>query len=142
MVEKFGIHSIAYQNQVLFNVSARLDKIIVYDNKPNTCVAVDYKVGGKRTSIDTDQIFINMAVLKLMHPGYEAYALEIQNLSDEGIDRALYRSNVLKGVVPSGHRPRPALPASRFVSGRAWGMLLVLPVVVRMPGNDGTRLDQ
>ncbi len=49
--------------------------------KSAECVAMDYKVGGKRTSIDTDQIFINMAALKLMYPGYESYALEIQNLA-------------------------------------------------------------
>ena len=86
-----------------YRLSARLDRLIVRPHQPEIMVVRDYKVGSSR-SLEEYQCLINLAVAKILMPGYQAYTLEIDVLCDEeGVQRTVYHSRQYKGMIQLLH---------------------------------------
>lgn len=97
-VEQRATHLIRDRTMgVEYNLSGRLDRIILRPQQPDVAVCRDYKFTAR--PITTEQALINLAVLKIAMPGYKNYAIEIDEISDEGTHRTVHHSNQMKGQI-------------------------------------------
>ena len=86
--------------ETAFRVSARLDRIILRPDTPDTLVVRDYKiVASSLRPLEPIQVFINLCVAKLVYQSaYKKLLLELVNLTDDGTETTTYRSADLKGM--------------------------------------------
>ncbi len=120
--------------KVAFHVSARLDRILIRPDAPDTLIVRDYKVASSLRPLDPIQIFINLAVAKLAHQSaFKYHVLELTNLTDDGFETTTYHSRDLKGI----HKHVAALVQRYEISNRISTYpkrtLPILPAVRRMP---------
>jgi len=97
-VEVSGVFPIQTQD-LTFSLSARLDRVLCRPESPDTLIARDYKI--RQTYLQPEQVFVNLAVLRCLYPGYRSYVLEVDGIgsAEIGVDRMVYRSRQLKGVI-------------------------------------------
>lgn len=84
-VEAVGTFTVNHKGAPLFDLFAKLDRVIVR-NRQNQCLIVrDYKTGKPR--IDLNAACVQLWVAKLMYPGYASYELEIDWIGNKGIPK-------------------------------------------------------
>ena len=100
-VERADTYPVRVGDEVLYSRSARLDRILIKALPGGESIAagIDYKIGNKRP--DTEQVLINLAVLKQMYPGHGAYQCWLEALTDYGMERTVYHTKAIHGMIRS-----------------------------------------
>ncbi len=96
-VEYGGTFPITIGGEVAFRISGRLDRFLVRAQAPDILVARDYKLGTRPPLMP--QVWVNLVLCKLLYPGYKSYMLEVDAITDEGVERITYRSKDVKGMI-------------------------------------------
>lgn len=99
-VERQCSYPVRVEGAVLFEATARLDRLLVRPSAPDTLVCRDYKVSSSRP-LDIEAVWLNLASARAQfrEAGYKHWTLEVENLTDDGTERCTYHSADLKGVV-------------------------------------------
>lgn len=96
-VEHSGTFPVTIGGEVAFHISGRLDRVLVRGSAPDTLVSRDYKFGARLLPIP--QVWIILALCKMLYPGYKSYALELEAIMEDGVERVTYRSADVKGMM-------------------------------------------
>lgn len=96
-VEQGGTFPILVGGETVYYIRARPDRILIRPEQNDVVVCRDYKTSNRCPS--PEQIFINLAVCKGLYPGYRAYRLEQDAITDEGVQRTIFTSAEVRGVV-------------------------------------------
>ena len=94
--ELTGTFPIAVGGETLFEVSARLDRLIVRPEEPDVLILRDYKTA--KPNIDMLESFVAMLVAKLIHPEFKSIRMEIDWFDGDGrVTRETLVSSEYKG---------------------------------------------
>ncbi len=97
-VERLFEHTVTYRDKPLFVLSARLDRLIVRPDEPQTLIVRDYKTGGSPVPLESS--FCQLWAAKLKYgERFANYRLEIDHIDSDGrIDRDIVETTTFKGI--------------------------------------------
>jgi hypothetical protein len=98
-VEAEGSFIISHEGKPLFNLYARLDRILVRHESPDTLVVRDYKCA--QHNVNLFEAYVVLRVAKLLYPSYEKHVLELDWIDRDGrVERDTIQGCMLKGIDP------------------------------------------
>jgi hypothetical protein len=97
-VEKWAEFPLHFQGTKVANISARLDRLEMDENQPDTLVVVDLSFGDK--ALTSRQVWMDLAVGKFLFrgQGFARHVLEIHSISSKAVQTVSYRGGDVKGV--------------------------------------------
>ncbi|MCW3097899.1 MAG: hypothetical protein JWL77_3517 [Chthonomonadaceae bacterium] len=97
-VEQWAEFPLHFQGTKVANVSARLDRLEVHEEEPDTLIVIDLSMGDK--VLTSRQVWMDLAVGKHLFrgQGFARHVLEIQSISSEAVQTTSYRGGDVKGV--------------------------------------------
>lgn len=97
-VEVNGIYTVTKGDEVQYQLSARLDRILVFGGGARI-VGIDYKTGAGSKLPPVSGVLVNLCALKAARPGAGSYEFRIESLSDSGVETTTFHGRDFRGQV-------------------------------------------
>jgi hypothetical protein len=97
-VEQNASFPLFYQGEQVAHVSARLDRLEVHPDEPETLILVDLAMGSKPLTIH--QVWMDLACAKQLYRGhgFQRHRLEVHFITSDDVQVTAWQGNDLKGV--------------------------------------------
>jgi len=97
-VEVEGSLTVEHAGQPLFDLYARLDRVLVRPNEPEHLIVRDYKCAARHVNLL--EAYVLLRVAKLLYPTYQHYSVEFDWIADGTVERDIIAGSELKGLDP------------------------------------------